>query len=207
METKKNYEVVKPDFFIGDIVRDKESGLSGVIDNIEIIADNMFPTYWNSCYDTTFTNYTYGIAIISDPKYNYEHNIKKEDLELIEPSPLRTYLYKTPKKVDNFDSKWGFFINHIFIPLTGKTRTRDTTISEKTKRNFNKILKAGYTSNDFKIAIKNAMNCETLDIQYLTPEYITRPDKFEHWLNISSKTGNDKSETFNDFQNRMYGRK
>ncbi len=190
---------------IGDIVRidSVKNSLYCVSKVVKVDNINGVPTTLPDIFIHYYLTYVSGEKIFADDWF------LPHQLILIKESAAREFVGKSLHKDTNFDTMWEAFIKQIYIPITGKNRTKTTTISEKTKKNFNKILKAGYTSNDFKTALKNAMKCETLDIKYITPEYITRPDKFEHWLNVSDnkEISDNKSESYKDFQDRMYGRK
>lgn len=80
----------------------------------------------------------------------------------------------------NFDSLLQWF-NHI----TGKQLK---TIGDKAKRQFRARLKDGYTKSDITKAIKNCFDDEfhKANPKYLTPEFISRPDKFEKYVNSGS---------------------
>jgi uncharacterized phage protein (TIGR02220 family) len=77
----------------------------------------------------------------------------------------------------NFDSLLEWF-NHI----TGKQLK---TMGDKAKRQFRARLKDGYTKSDITKAIKNCFDDEfhKANPKYLTPEFISRPDKFEKYVN------------------------
>lgn len=64
------------------------------------------------------------------------------------------------------------------------------TISSAVKSAINARLKEGFTFDDFKTAITNASKDKyhrDNNYQWLTLEYISRPDQFEKWLNVSVK--------------------
>lgn len=58
-------------------------------------------------------------------------------------------------------------------------------VCEKTKRQFNKRIKEGYTKADIKKAIDNASNDkfhEANDFKHVTLEFISRSDKFTKYV-------------------------
>jgi uncharacterized phage protein (TIGR02220 family) len=64
------------------------------------------------------------------------------------------------------------------------------TISDKVKKSFNARIKEGYTKNDIMKAILNCSKDKyhIENPKYLTPEFISRPDKFIMYLNAEVKT-------------------
>ena len=74
------------------------------------------------------------------------------------------------------------------------------TISDKVKKSFNARIKEGYTKNDIMKAILNCSKDKyhIENPKYLTPEFISRPDKFIMYLNAEVKTDsniNTKNKT------------
>ena len=86
------------------------------------------------------------------------------------------------EKVSNEDKdkyeKFLFTINTI----TSKKFRGD----KKSKRQFTSRLKEGYTLKDFKTAIANCFDDDfhKKNTKYLTPEFITREDKLQKYLNV-----------------------
>jgi uncharacterized phage protein (TIGR02220 family) len=68
-----------------------------------------------------------------------------------------------------------------FNSITGKKHRGDP----KSEKQFNARLKENFTLDEILKATENANNDTYLreNIQYLTPEYITRPDKLQKWMN------------------------
>lgn len=66
------------------------------------------------------------------------------------------------------------------------TKKNIRVINDKAKRQFNARIKEGYTKTDIAKAIVNCYNDEyhKSNPKYLTPEFISRADKFEKYLNI-----------------------
>jgi uncharacterized phage protein (TIGR02220 family) len=62
-------------------------------------------------------------------------------------------------------------------------------ISTKAKKGFNNIIKQGYTKKDIRDAIVNCFNSEyhQENRQYLTPEFISRMEKFEKYFDSKPK--------------------
>jgi uncharacterized phage protein (TIGR02220 family) len=71
-----------------------------------------------------------------------------------------------------------------FIQLFNRITGRKYKGTDKDKGQFNARIKAGATLADFELAIKAAKADDYLSehMKYLTPEYITRPGKFDQWL-------------------------
>ncbi|MDR1097295.1 MAG: conserved phage C-terminal domain-containing protein [Tannerella sp.] len=77
---------------------------------------------------------------------------------------------------------------------------------EKARRQFNARLKEGFTPDQMIQALKTAMkekNHIESGYKYLTPEFITRPDKLERFLNSNAGKGERMSEE--DFLKRLNG--
>jgi uncharacterized phage protein (TIGR02220 family) len=73
--------------------------------------------------------------------------------------------------------------------VNGKYRV----MSEKTTRQIKKLISIGYTIDDWRTAIAKAYKNDYLcgrgdgsSTNYLTPEYISRPEKFQKWLQDNS---------------------
>jgi uncharacterized phage protein (TIGR02220 family) len=63
----------------------------------------------------------------------------------------------------------------------------------KVKSQFKARLKDGYTLAEMQTAVENYRASDLTDNRYLTPEFITNPNKLEKWLNatptkVKSKT-------------------
>jgi uncharacterized phage protein (TIGR02220 family) len=77
----------------------------------------------------------------------------------------------------------------LFNQRVGSQHRGDT----KSKGSFKARIKEGYTRDDFELAITNAKKDRYLmgendsNRRYLTPEYITRSDKLDFWINSKKK--------------------
>jgi len=73
----------------------------------------------------------------------------------------------------------------VFRTITGKAVRGD----DKSKRQMKALEKLGHTIADFEKAIKNCYKDEyhVQNRKYLTPEFITRPDKFQKFLFAEDK--------------------
>jgi uncharacterized phage protein (TIGR02220 family) len=73
-----------------------------------------------------------------------------------------------------------------FNKTTGKNLK---VINSKAKSQFNARLKEGYEKQDISRAIINCFNdpFHKENPKYLTPEFISRPDKFEKYYNLTEK--------------------
>ena len=72
----------------------------------------------------------------------------------------------------------------LFKSVSGKKRIK--VIDDKTKRQL-KTLLISYTMSDIETAIKNACADQyhiDTKLKYITPEFITRPDKFQKFVSI-----------------------
>lgn len=86
-----------------------------------------------------------------------------------------------PKKVD--DNKLDFDLLRTYYNEVFSKSMR--VVCEKTKRQFNKRIKEGYTKADIKKAIDNASNDkfhEANDFKHVTLEFISRSDKFTKYV-------------------------
>jgi hypothetical protein len=81
----------------------------------------------------------------------------------------------------DFDALLVFFNN-----TTGR---KLRTINDKAKKGFNNIIKQGYTKKDIRDSIVNCFNSEyhQQNRQYLTPEFISRMEKFEKYFDSKPK--------------------
>ena len=71
------------------------------------------------------------------------------------------------------------------------TKKKLRVLPDKARKQLNARLNEGFTIEEIEVAIKNAMNDKyhiENNFKYITPEFITRPDKLQMWLNASPKT-------------------
>lgn len=86
-----------------------------------------------------------------------------------------------PKKVDDKKLDFEQLKNYYNLVFSKSMRV----VCEKTKRQFNKRIKEGYTKADIKKAIDNASNDkfhEANDFKHVTLEFISRSDKFTKYV-------------------------
>ncbi|WP_296683513.1 helix-turn-helix domain-containing protein [Flavobacterium sp.] len=78
----------------------------------------------------------------------------------------------------------------VFNKITGK---KMKVMNEKAKKQFRARLRDGYSKQEIMKAIKNCFDDDfhKANPKYLTPEFISRPDKFEKYVNID---GHDDSK-------------
>jgi len=76
----------------------------------------------------------------------------------------------------------------LFNEITGR---KFRILDEKAKRQFNARKREGFTESDFSKAIKNCMDDDYHrdNPKYLTPEFITRSDKLQKYLNAIQPSG------------------
>jgi uncharacterized phage protein (TIGR02220 family) len=80
-----------------------------------------------------------------------------------------------------------------FLELFNQTVGTQHRGDNKSKGSFKARVKEGYTRDDFKLAITNAKNDRYLmgendsNRRYLIPEYITRSEKLDLWINSKKK--------------------
>lgn len=100
----------------------------------------------------------------------------------------------------NNTSLYPFFIKHINTILHKKYRETDSVLKK-----FNARIKQGATIDEFVKAVNNASKDQfhrENGYKYLTPEFFSRPDKLEMWLNagdglpIDQKPKTDIAENF-----------
>ena len=98
--------------------------------------------------------------------------------------------YKNIKNENNDKNIYVDFLNKFNYILQRKYKVLD----DKTKRQLNARIKEGFTIEDILLAAKNCSKDQyhLENPQYLTPEFITRPDKLQKYLNVST----DKKQTF-----------
>jgi len=101
--------------------------------------------------------------------------------------------YKKEKKEDNKKIYEDFLV--IFNDTTKK---KFRILDEKTRRQLNGRIKEGYTLGDFQAAIKNCVNDDyhKKNPKYLTPEFITRSDKLQKYLNVGDSTNSGDSKAY-----------
>jgi len=81
-----------------------------------------------------------------------------------------------------------------FIQIFNSITKRNFKGFDKVEKQFNARIKDKFTLIEFEIAITNASKDQYLiDGNYLTPEYITRADKLEKWLNFKPTNGQNKT--------------
>lgn len=75
-----------------------------------------------------------------------------------------------------------------FLVFFNQTTNRNFRGDSKSKTHFSARLKDEYCEDDFKMAVKNCMKDDfhKNNPQYLTPEFILRPDKIEKYINYKS---------------------
>lgn len=74
-----------------------------------------------------------------------------------------------------------------FILIFNSITNRSYKGDKKSKSQFNQRIKEKFSLLEFEIAIKNASNDKYLtENNYLTPEYITRSEKLQKWLNYKN---------------------
>ncbi len=110
---------------------------------------------------------------------------------------------------NNVNNKDILFTYENFIFLFNEITKRNFKGDSKSEGHFNQRIKK-YNGAEFGIAIRNAFNDEYLrqNPKYLTPEYITRENQIEKWLNVVE--GEETNGKFKkpDFEKiKEYGRK
>lgn len=76
----------------------------------------------------------------------------------------------------------------VFNKITGK---KMKVMNDKAKKQFRARLRDGYSKQDIMKAIKNCFDDDfhKANPKYLTPEFISRPDKFEKYVNVDDTDG------------------
>ena len=113
-----------------------------------------------------------------------ENDIVKESKEEYskEDNNISNEIYAEPVSASSEFSK--------FISDFNKIRGSRFQAIDKVKRQFNARLKEGFTPAQMLQALENAMQDKfhiTEGYRFLTPEFFTRPDKIEKFLNVQQK--------------------
>jgi len=115
----------------------------------------------------------------SDP--NGKRTAKRTQTER-KPEPIKEVKKKEDRIINNSNTDFDFFISD-FNTITGKRFRGD----KKSKGQLNARLSEGFTLEEIKTAIENCKS-DKYHIEnpnYLTPEFITRTDKLQKYLNAS----------------------
>lgn len=117
--------------------------------------------------------------------------IKNRNIKLLIDMNGETEVTKTEIKSDAIksDNEIDFpSLLRMFNTITGKGLK---VINEKARKQFRARLKDGYTKQDIVKAIKNCFDDDfhKANPKYLTPEFISRPDKFEKYVNSGGNGG------------------
>ncbi|OFY05714.1 MAG: hypothetical protein A2W93_14390 [Bacteroidetes bacterium GWF2_43_63] len=116
---------------------------------------------------------------IDRPKCRYP-NIDKADIETPEQAPVKKVVpaeTKDPIKEDACET----YISYINSRLGCRFQKTNKVMAQ-----FNARIKDGFTGADFEKAFENAVADEfhrKNNFKYLTPEFFTRPDILQKWLN------------------------
>ena len=76
-----------------------------------------------------------------------------------------------------------------FISMFNQIMGKNYRVDKKSRGQFNARMKEGFTIADFETAINNIKSDKfhkEKGYKHATPEFITRPDKFQQWLNAAS---------------------
>jgi len=114
---------------------------------------------------------------------NYEEYQKKEQQSGQQKDNRKT----TEKHIQEYKELIIMFNN-----ITG----RDFKGTEKSKSQFNARFNDGFTLDNFKTAITNCFNDEwhRNNPKYLTPEFITRSEKLQQYLNIKKQSSTSRKK-------------
>ena len=121
---------------------------------------------------------------------------EKDDAIAMQPQCKGNAKKDSKEKESKVNKEYKEFID-IFNRITG----RDFKGTEKDKRQFSARIKEGFSLTGFEIAIRNcaADDFHKQNTKYLTPEFITRSDKFQKYLNANS-TWDVKKEDQSNFE-------
>jgi len=116
---------------------------------------------------------------------NYKHYQYRQ-----QTNNAQTNKQTTNKQQTNNNSKEYKELIIMFNNITG----RNFKGAEKSKKQFNARLKEGFSLDDFRLAITNCFNDEyhRNNPKYLTPEFITRSEKLQQYMNIKVKSNKSK---------------
>jgi uncharacterized phage protein (TIGR02220 family) len=94
-----------------------------------------------------------------------------------------------------------------FLSFFYSVTNKKCTGTKKDQSQFNARIKEGKTINDFKKAIYECFNDKfhKENLKYLTPEFITRADKLERYMNINPNINFENGELQDTFNQRRIG--
>ena len=87
----------------------------------------------------------------------------------------------------------------IFNEMKGGDKPCRYKMTAKTERQMNGLMKSGYSVEDFRRVVRIALNDEyhiENGLKYITPEFVTRPDIFERYLNAPIGKNQSASKAF-----------
>lgn len=131
---------------------------------------------------------------------------KKNDANALQTQSKGNAKRKEKKRKEDKQSiDWGILIQY----LNEKTGRRFQLINDKLKSKYRARLKEGYTKDNIRFAIDNAIKVQThIDngFQYLTPEFFSRSDTLDKYGMERKETGKDKRVLAMEEQIRKYGK-
>lgn len=146
------------------------------------------------------------VTIINNTiKNNIKKKKEKKEIETPkgDPSALQPQSFSLEEIQLQFGEEFttieAGFLN-LFNTTTGRTFK---VVDAKTLRQLKALISSGYRKADMEKAIKNAMEDKfhkDEKYKYLTPEFITRMDKFQKFLNIEPTKTNEMKEQMDAFK-------
>ena len=148
--------------------------------------------YFSELYDVSTISISKWISQLASRGYIRTNMVYKGDSkeisfrEIILPNGVVQEINRSEEKEIKHKEDIDFSgLLSIFNKITGKSIR---TINDKAKKQFRARLREGYSKKDI---IKAITNCHNDDYhknnpKYLTPEFISRPDKLERYVNVDS---------------------
>lgn len=106
-----------------------------------------------------------------------------------------------PKNVKNGKNEKNKSLYADFIKrFNGASGKRCRVLDEKTKRQLNARIRDGFTLDEIIDATRNCANDDfhKENPKYLTPEFITRSDKLQKYINVNPKGSANKKKQYTD---------
>lgn len=133
---------------------------------------------------TGWNHIVYDMPTISDDEIRDGGKPTPTNADVGKSAPIQRTNLNTNTKEDTKKEEEDMYDSFIsaFNDITGKKFRGDS----KSKVQFKARLKEGYTQEDFIKAIRNCKNDDhhiKTGLVYLTPEFITRPDKLSRFIN------------------------
>jgi len=168
------------------------------LDDAKRILGDDFDVIWNNIQNKFITDengffYNLKMKLVLDARTKFTESRRNNRLgkkkHKNNTSKSLVKLVGKEKEIERIIEEDNIYIEflNIFKTITGKSKIK--SIDNKTKKQLSELLKS-YDMKDIALAISNATkdsyHIET-EHKYITPEFITRPDKFQKFVSILPK--------------------